>query len=516
MTVARRWLRWTMGVWCVLLAVAMWSTSGQAAEFRIAVGVDPDTLDPLQLTTTTVGNMVDYMVEPLTQLAPDGSIRPHLAESWSVSADGLQYTFKLRQGVTFHDKSPFNAEAVKWNFDRLKDPEVRVPGRSSYPIAQTDVVDPGTVRVTLKRPYVPFISALSGSTVGILSPASAEQHGNTYKNYIHLVGTGPYVFQERKKGEKITVTKYADYWGRKPHYDQVVFRIVPEAATRESLLLAGQVDLIILPPIADLPALQRNKAVKVLMAPSNRTIFIAMNTQRPPLNNAKVRQALNYAVDKQAIITNVLFGAGEPMDAPMAPSLFGYCKMGIYEFDQAKARQLLAEAGVAAGTSLSLLHPTGRYVQDKEATQALAGYLREVGLEPQLQTMDWPSYISTINTPLDKGNTTQLHYLGWAPGFLDASQQMVEFLSTNAPPNGLATTFYSNPQVDTWINAAEGENSPEKRKELYCQIAKQVWSDAPWLFLWVQHFPIIYSAKVTGIGSLPNEKFDALYAQPAP
>jgi peptide/nickel transport system substrate-binding protein len=189
--------------------------------------------------------------------------------------------------------------------------------------------------------------------------------------------------------------------------------------------------------------------------------------------------------------------------------------VGIYEFDQAKARQLLAEAGVAAGTALSLLHPTGRYVQDKEATQALAGYLREVGLDPQLQTMDWPSYISTINTPLDKGNTTQLHYLGWAPGFLDASQQMVEFLSTNAPPNGLVTTFYNNPQVDAWINAAEGENSPDRRKELYCQIAKQVWDDAPWLFLWVQHFPIIYSAKVTGIGSLPNEKFDALYAQPA-
>ena len=208
---------------------------------------------------------------------------------------------------------------------------------------------------------------------------------------------------KRKKGEKITVTKYADYWGRKPHYDQVVFRIVPEAATRESLLLAGQVDLIILPPIADLPALQRNKAVKVLMAPSNRTIFIAMNTQRPPLNNVKVRQALNYAVDKQAIIAHVLFGAGDPMDAPMAPSLFGYCKVGTYEFDQAKAKRLLAEAGVAPGTPISLIHPTGRYVQDKEATQALAGYLREVGLEPQLQTMDWPSYISTINTPLDKG-----------------------------------------------------------------------------------------------------------------
>ena len=188
--------------------------------------------------------------------------------------------------------------------------------------------------------------------------------------------------------------------------------------------------------------------------------------------------------------------------------------MGTYEFDQAKARRLLAEAGVAPGTPISLIHPTGRYVQDKEATQALAGYLREVGLEPQLQTMDWPSYISTINAPLDK-NTTQLHYLGWAPSFLDSSQQMLQFLSSYAPPNGLATTFYTNPQVDAWINAAEEENSPEKRRELYCQIAQQVWNDAPWLFLWVQHFPIVYSAKVTGVGSLPNEKFDALYTQPA-
>jgi peptide/nickel transport system substrate-binding protein len=489
---------------------------GHAAEFRIAVGIDPDTLDPVQQTTTTVGNMVEYMVETLTMLAPDGSIQPRLAERWSASADGLQYTFTLRQGVRFHDNTPFNAEAVKWNFDRLSNPEVRVPGRASYPIAQTEVVDAHTVRVTLKRPFVPFVSALSSGTAGMLSPGAVEQHGNTYKNYLHAVGTGPYVFHERKKGEKITVTKYADYWGRKPHYEQVVFRIVPEAATRESLLLAGQVDLIILPPIADIPALQRNKAVKVLLAPSDRTIFLAINTQKPPLDNVKVRQALNYAVDKQAIIANVLFGAGDLMDAPMAPSLFGYCKVGTYEFDPARAKKLLTEAGIAPGTPISLLHPTGRYVQDKEAAQALAGYLREVGLEPQLQTMDWPSYISTINTPLDKGNSTQLHYLGWAPGYLDASQQMLQFLSSYAPPNGLATTFYHHAQVDSWITAADGESDPEKRRALFCQIAKQVWEDAPWIFLWVQHFPIVYSAKVIGVGSLPNEKFDALYAQPVP
>lgn len=515
MTIVQGWFHCRAVLLEACFLVALWAMPGAAAEFRIAIGVDPDTLDPLQLTTTTVGNIVDYMAEPLTKLAQDGNIHPHLAESWTVSPDGRQYTFTLRQGIVFHDKTPFDAAAVKWNFDRLKDVEMRVPARASYPIAAAEVVDAHTVRVTLKRPYVPFLSALSSSAVAMLSPAAVEQHGNSHKNYAHVVGTGPYSFQERKKGEKITVSKYAGYWGRKPHYDQVTFRVVPESATRESLLLAGQVDLIILPPVADLPALQRNKALKVLLAPSNRTIFLAINTQKPLLNDMRVRQALNYAVDKQAIITNVLFGAGMAMDAPMAPSLFGYCKVGTYEFDQAKAKRLLHEAGVAPGTQITLHHPTGRYVQDKEATQALAGYLREVGLEPQLQTMDWPSYISTVNAAPEK-NITQLHYLGWAPAFLDSSQQMLQFLSSQAPPNGLATTFYSNPQVDTWINAAEEESNPEKRKEYFCQIAKQVWQEAPWVFLWVQHFPIVHSAKVTGVGSLPNEKFDALYAHPAP
>jgi len=228
----------------LILAVTLLVTRagvGGAATFRIAVGIDPDTLDPVQQTTTTVGNMVDYMVETLNRLAPDGSIQPLLAESWTVSADGLQYTFKLRQGVKFHDGTPLNAEAVKWNFDRLKDPQVRVPGRASYPIEQNDVIDTQTVRVTLKRPYVPFISALSSNPAGILSPAAVDKHDNTYQNYTHPVGTGPYVFQERKKGEKISVTRYAQYWGQKPFYDEVDFRIVPEATTRESLLLAGQV-----------------------------------------------------------------------------------------------------------------------------------------------------------------------------------------------------------------------------------------------------------------------------------
>ncbi|MBI3458212.1 MAG: ABC transporter substrate-binding protein [Candidatus Rokubacteria bacterium] len=505
----------------VLLALALIVVGGSAGlaaaagTFRIAVGVEPDTLDPVQMTTTTVANMVDYVVETLTFIDQDGKIRPMLAESWSSTPDGVAYTFRLRKGVMFQDGTPLNAQAVKWNLDRLKDPAVRVPIRAPYPIDKVDAVDASTVRVTLTRPSAPFVSALSWTTAAIISPASADKHGNEYKNIVHPVGTGPYMFTERKKGESLTVTQYDKYWGRKPHYDTVVFRIVPEAATRESLLLAGQVELIVLPPVADLPALSQNPAVKVVLAPSDRTIFIAINTTKPPFTDPRVRQALNYAVDKGAIIQSVLFGAADPMDAPMAPSLFGYCKVGAYEFNQAKAKELLAATGVKPGTKVSFIHPTGRYVQDKEASQAIAGYLREVGLEPQIQTMDWPSYVRTIITPADKGNTTELHYLGWAPAFLDAAQQVLQFLSTYAPPSGLATTFYKDPRVDELIQAADREANPDKRRELYCQISKKVWADAPWIFLYVQRYPIVYSAKVTDVGSIPNEKFYAVYARPA-
>lgn len=513
----RRWMRFAVSLPLVagLVAGVAAGPATAATTFRVAVGIDPDTLDPVGMTTTTIANMVDYVVETLTTIDPAGKVLPMLAESWTVSSDGTQYTFKLRRGVAFHDGTPFDARAVKWNLDRLIDPKVKVPIRASYPIARTDVVDAHTVRVTLKEPYAPFVGALSWTTSGLLSPAAVDRDGNTYQNYsAHVVGTGPYVFKERRKGETITVTKNPKYWGKRPYYDTVVFRIVPEAATRESLLLAGQVDLIILPPVADLPALQRNPAVKVLLAPSDRSIFIAINTTKPVLKDRRVRQALNYAVDKQAIIQNVLFGAADLADAPMASSLFGYCKVGAYPYDPARAKQLLAEAGVKPGTPISFIHPTGRYVQDKESSEAIAGFLREVGLQPALQTMDWPSYVRTITTPAAK-NTTELHYLGWAPAFLDASQQVLQFLSTYAPPKGLETTFYADPEVDRLITAAARELDPTRRQELYCRISKKVWEDAPWIFLWVQRFPIVHSAKVTDVSSLPNEKFYAIYARPA-
>lgn len=488
--------------------------SEKPTTFRIAVGIDPDTMDPALTTTTTVGNMIEYVVETLVVTDKEGNPQPQLATSWEVSEDGLEYTLHLREGVVFHDGTPMTAEAVKWNLDRVLDPNVKVPNRAPFTaIESVEVVDDTTIKLHLSHPFAPLISALSLDNAAILSPESINVEGNSYENVVRPVGTGPYVFKERVKGERIVVTRNENYWGEKPYYDEVVFRVVPEAATRESLLLAGQVDLIILPPISDIPALQQNSDVKVLMAPSDRTIFIAINNTHEPLNDVRVRQALNYAVNKQEIIDSVLFGAATAMDAPMANNLFGYCPQQPYEYNPEKAKALLAEAGVQ-NLQLRFIAPTGRYVQDFQAAQAISGFLSEVGINAPVSTMDWPSYVAEILTPPDK-NTVDLHFLGWAPSFLDAAQQMVQFHSSQHPPNGLATTFYSNPKVDELIDAADREVDPEKRKDLYCQAQQIVWEEAPWIFLWVQQFPIVYRADITGVDYHPTEKFAAIYARPA-
>jgi peptide/nickel transport system substrate-binding protein len=490
------------------------STSGSAdSSFSIAIGIDPDTLDPAGQTTTTVQNLVDYMVEPLVKVE-DGQVVGVLAETVETSPDGLTIDMTLRQGVTFHDGTPFNADAVVFNLQRITDPDLTVPLGAPYEVMQSiTATGEHSVQIALSQPSPTLLKQLSQTASGIISPASVQAEGNTYENYQQPVGTGPYTFTSYAAGQSLTVTKFPEYRGEQPHYETVEFRIVPEAATRESLLLAGQVDMIVLPPVSDLQALRNNPDVNVILGESDRTIFIALDNNDPLLSTPQVRQALNYAVDKQAIIDSVLFGAAQVVDAPMSSALFGYCQTGSYGYDPERARQLLAEAG-AQGATLELFTPSGRYVQDQQASEAIAGYLREVGLTVNVTTSDWPTYQGRITAPPSE-STVDMHLLGWAPGILDADQQMQMFRSKTHPPTGLGTAFYTNPQVEGLLAQADTEIDQDVREQLYCDASKTIWEESPWIFLWTQSFPVVHSADVTGIGTTPTEKFDALYARPA-
>lgn len=487
--------------------------SGSDSTFDIAIGIDMDTLDPPQMTTTTVANVVDYSVETLTKLAKSGKTVPGLATSWHVSQDGQTMTLHLRKGVTFSDGTKFDAKAVKFNLDRLLDPKVNSPQRAPYTsISRVDAPNDATIVLHLSHPDPALPSALSASSSGLVSPTSINKDGNSYKNVVHPVGTGPYKFDSYQQGDQVVFSKNPSYWGRKPYYKKVVFHIVPEDATRESLVRAGQVDMAVLPPVADIHQLQSSSDTNVLMAPSDRTIFMAMKTPTGPLQDPMVREAVNYAVNKKAIIKHVLFGAAQEMTSPVAPSVDGYCRTGSYPYDPKKAKQLLAKAGVKHLT-LTVGTPTGRYLQDKQATDAIAGNLRSVGIKTNVRTMDWSSYLAATDVPASK-QKFDAHLLGWAPAFLDSSQQLLQFRSDQAPPAGLETSLYKNSKVDSLSAKASTELNPQQRRADYCEAYKQIWKDAPWLFLWVQKNPIVYSSDVSGVSYLPNEKFSAVYARP--
>jgi len=496
-------------------AAAPTAAPAGGTNLRVGVGIDVNSLDPIAQNNTTVANMLSYMLETLVTFDKDGKIIPLLAKSWKNSDDGLEWTFTLQEGAKFHDGTPFDAAAVKANFDRLLDPELTAPGRGSYTIIKSvEAVNPTTVKFTLNKRSMAFLSTLTWPASSFVSPATIVKGSPTYKTITTPVGTGRYVFKELVKGSNLTATKNPNYWGKKPYYDTVTFRILPEAATRESQLLAGQLDVIILPPASDLAALDKNPAVKLLLAPSNRAIFTAINTTKKPWDNPKARQALNYAVNKDEIVKSILFDAGSTLDAPIAPSVFGYCKAGPYAYDPDKAKALLKEAGVAADTPVDLIYPTGRYLQDAQAGQAIGAFLTQVGLKPQMSTMDYPTYIASVTKPLTETKTT-LHMLGWASSYLDASGSMETFDSRLQPPKGFNTAFYTNTKVNDLLDQALSEVDPTKRADLYCQAEKIVWEEAPWIFLWYQRFPIVHSAKIKNVGYLPNEMFTTFDAEPA-
>ncbi len=491
------------------------------ANLNVAIGIDPDTLDPAAQTTTTASQIVDMMVERLYTLDSNGATQPQLASDFpKTSSDGLTYTIPIRTGVKFSDGTAFNAAAAKQALDRLLNAQTFKTQPGVLNVMDTiTATDDKTLTIKLKSPFAPFVAALTQTNAAILSPASLTVQGNTPQQVRWPVGTGPYALKERVNGDHVTLSGNKDYWGsQKPNYDTQTIKIVPDDPSREALIRSGGADVIVAPPLSDLPALAQDANLKVLKAKSDRTLQIiidTVDTNQPLLQKIEVRQALNYAVNKDEIVKNVMFGNAVVLDAPMSKTLFGYCPVGSnYNFDPAKAKTMLQAAG-ASNMTVKLGSPTGRYPQDIKVATAVASYLHDVGVNVQgPQTSDWPTYLGHVNVPPAQA-AFDMHFLGWAPAYLDASQQFEQFRPDRIPPRGLETSYYSNPTVTDLVVKAGAEVDQQKRKDEYCQAAKLVWNDAPWIFLYNQSFPIVYSAKVTGVGAFPNEKFDTRFAAPA-
>jgi peptide/nickel transport system substrate-binding protein len=495
----------------------------------IALGIDADTLDPVGQTTATVSNIVDYIYDPLIWYNDERSgVAPgqpqytklvgQLATSWTVSPDGRTYTFKLRQGVKFQDGTPFDAQAVKFNIERMLDPSVRNSSRyywSALDTGRIEIPDPYTIVLHFKEPSATLPEELATTAAEIVSPAAAKALGNA-KLALGPVnaGSGPYIFKEWVHGDHLTLVRNPDYWGRKPYFDQVIFRVVPNAGTRETMLRAGDVQMAFAPPAPDVPAMRRDPSLRVVEGPTDRAIWVGMNNLWGPFKDVRVRQALNYAVNKQAIIHSVLFGLATVLEAPTTPNQFGYTRIqpGGWPFDPARAKRMLTEAGYPNGFSVAFRAPTGRYIQDYQAAQAIAAQLANVGVKATVETADWPSYIGALATPADR-TPIQMYMLGQAGPYLDAASQLFGvFYSGLWPPHGYIATFYKDAKVDELLLAGQTTMNPQQRQAIYKQAQELIWHDAPWIFLWAQNFYVVTSSHLEGVSIVPTEKWAAIYA----
>ncbi|MEM3658352.1 MAG: glutathione ABC transporter substrate-binding protein [Candidatus Hadarchaeum sp.] len=463
-------------------------------------------LDPGFSAGTPAQGVRKLIWETLVDRDEEGRIVPLLAQSWEVSEDGLRWTFHLRTGIKFHNGDYLKSEDVKASLERVIDPKYGLPRRATLaPIKEVEIIDEYTVVVVTRYPFSPLLYHLSMDVAAIMSKVALDTYGyEMHQIGWHPVGTGPYKYDSHIPEERIVLVRFEEYWGPRPYFDKIVFRFIPEAATRLLLLETGVVDIVEMVPPHEVSRLKATPGIKVLQVPGNRVAHLGLNCQRAPFDNPKVRQALQFAIDKEALVKGLLYGAGSPADSIVAPGVFGYHSVGFYTYNPERAKTLLAEAGYATGLEFEIWTPSGRYFQDKETVEAIQAMLAEIGIQANVKVFDWTTYLSVLRKPLTE-NVSQAYFLGWEVGTDDIAYLLdLVFTSTAWPPAGWNTMFYKNEEVDSLIEQGKAELDPDVRRQIYARLQELVMNDSPWIPLYVYDQIFAMRADIEGFWAWPS------------
>lgn len=380
--------------WGIAACFAALPLAAMAAKDTATIGhtLEPPGLDPTASAAAPI-RYITYLnlYEGLAGVAEDGSVKPLLAESWTISKDQKVYTFKLRKGVKFHDGSTFDCSNVKFSFERAVAPDSTNAQKGLFePIEKVACPDPGTAVITLKRPTSNFLFNMAWADAVMFSPASVAN------NKTKPIGTGPFKFVEWAKGDKVVLERNPNYWGTPPKLSRVTFKFISDPSAAAAAIQAGDVDAFTSFQAAELVnRFKGNANLDVKVGNTSGKVILALNNARKPFNDLRVRQALAYAIDRKALIEGSYSGFGTPIGSHYTPVEPGYVDLtGAYPYNPAKARELLKAAGVAPGTTITIKLPPPAYA--RRGGEIIAAMLADVGITAKLVPLEFPQWLEQV------------------------------------------------------------------------------------------------------------------------
>lgn len=452
-----------------------------ADELRLAVSTRITTLNPTQtLVISSDMSAIGHLYSALVRRTADLKIVPDAAASWEL-VDGTTWRFRLVPGLKFPNGEPLDAEAVRWNIEHVlaEATKARLRALVNPVVAGVTAVDAATVEIRTKEPYLPLLQLLAH--VFLLPPKWAGEPGRDLSQ--QAMGTGPYDLKEFTGGDRIVLEAKAGYFGKPPVFRRIVMLTKTEASSRVAALLAGEVDYVRDIPFTEMDRINKSRAGTASLVPSTRTLMIHLNTLVPPFkDNTLLRQALNHAVNKEEITKALYEGRVTPSACQIVPpNNFGFQPhLKPIEYNPAKAKQLLAQAGYPRGLSMTMEVPTGRYLQAEEISQIIASQLEAVGVQVKIAEVDFARWLPRyVNRQLDMSAYTGLTSLTMDADFI--------LTAASTGPYG----YWDNPKFAELITKARSQATEAQRMAFYKEASELLCAEAPFIFLFEQ--PLIYA-----------------------
>jgi len=462
----------------------------RGGNLRVGLSEDPPNMDPHQSVAAVDRQVFQNLYDKLVDINQDLEIIPMLATSWTISNGGRTYTFKLRPNVVFHDGTPFNAEAVRYNFERMLDRTFASPRRSEVLLVERlTIVDPLTIQIDLEKPFSPFLAVLSDRAGMMVSPAVARRLGRDFSR--EPVGTGPYKFVEKRPQERVVLERFDRHWDRTAgNVDRITYRTIIDEQALLANLKAGELDMINVAPPTDVPALKRDTSLKLLEREGLGYQGIWINTTGPPFNNRALRQAFNATIDRRTLVRVVFGETASPANGPFPTGLLG-SDAGpngrIPERNLDLARAKLREGGQPSGFAFTLKITPGRVQQ--QIAQVLQSMAVDVGIRINIEIVEFGTVLSQLNQ-----QRYEAVRLGWS-GRPDPDGNLYAMAVTGG---GLNYSGYSNARVDTLLDAARILTISDHRKRAYGEIITILNDDLPIIYLyWGKEYKVA-SLKLAG------------------